>query len=510
MLNALSRLTVAVPRFIDRRDSWQSAALCTTPLILLMLLPTGNMGSNEEYYFQIAAQFWASGETSPYAAIQETGYHLFLTNALIGIPVTLFGYEAANILLRVISALALGMSFAWLACSLRLSALESLLGIAIFWLLGQELFGGEWILGAVEGKVFAYVFVFLALAQAARSHWRSTVALLVVATYFHFLVGGFWAVAACLWLWINQRDFRQPLKSICYYALAILPLVALMFWQRIGSASQLSGQLDIDLIYATYRVPHHIAPFSNVYIIWEWTTGIVLAVGLLMVAALSLTLQLKESTRALTMLVFALLCYLLVSVAASSSEAIVELFGKLYLFRPSSLTLLLAVLTMFAIYSDSRGSRIPVWMAAWIILPTTGWGILQSKVEDLVGEPYDRQELTEMISQIGDITDESEVLIMQPGQDGEPVGLVISRLIDRPTFHNFFFVPSLPADFEAWYLRDQFRERLFSQGCKEAFDFDLGALIVRNSSIPPDDVLDSCGRLVWTGPNYGLIAVDVH
>lgn len=508
MASTARRLAALVPEWTDRCRSWQLTTLITAPLLILFFFPTGILGSNEEYYFQIAANFMSGETPGPYEALQERSHHLFLSNFLIGIPIQLFGYEGANALLRILTAFGLAASFSWLLSSLRLSALEGLLSLAIFWLAGQQLFGGEWIFGGVEGKVFGYLFVFLGLAQSSRAQWKSAVCLFVVATYFHILVGGFWALVAFVWLWLNGRKLEKPAKAFAAYSLAVLPLAVAILLQLSASAAAVSPNVDTNRIFTTYYMAHHVAPFSDIWILWEWTDGILLAVGLLLATVLMSRLELKDSTRTLVWLVGGLLCYLLLALAASTSQAVVDVLGTLFLFRPSSLALLLAIITMFVVYSEQRASRLPVWMAAWALVPLAAWSAAKEPLEHFVGRPFDRAEAAELVDVVESSTQESEIVLMQPGADGGHLELALSRLLDRPTYQNFFLGPTAPAALETWYRRDQLRHELFENGCHGVSELDLGALIVRNPDMPARDVLDSCGRIIWSGPNYSVVAID--
>ena len=55
---------------------------------------------------------------------------------------------------------------------------------------------GEWMIGGLEAKGLAYVFVLLALGALARGRWRAVWPLLGAASAFHVLVGGWSVVAA--------------------------------------------------------------------------------------------------------------------------------------------------------------------------------------------------------------------------------------------------------------------------------------------------------------------------
>ena len=81
-------------------------------------------------------------------------------------------------------------------------------------LIDRTNFAGEWIVGGVEGKCFAYALVFWALAEITEKRWRRVWPLLGLAAAFHVLVGG-WSVIAAAMVWLCQpKDERQQLTTM--------------------------------------------------------------------------------------------------------------------------------------------------------------------------------------------------------------------------------------------------------------------------------------------------------
>jgi hypothetical protein len=77
---------------------------------------------------------------------------------------------------------------------------------------------GEWIVGGVEAKGFAFVLVLLALEALVRNRWNRAWLLLGAASAFHVLVGGWSAVAAGLaWLLLRGAPRRGtvPFRGPC-------------------------------------------------------------------------------------------------------------------------------------------------------------------------------------------------------------------------------------------------------------------------------------------------------
>jgi hypothetical protein len=118
---------------------------------------------------------------------------------------------------------------------------------------------GEWVVGGVEGKGFAYVLVFLGIEALARGRWRRVWILLGAASAFHVLVGG-WSVVAAGVAWLLSGEDRPSLRSMAPalalgFALSLpglLPAAALNH----GVAPELARRANE--IYVFLRLPHHL------------------------------------------------------------------------------------------------------------------------------------------------------------------------------------------------------------------------------------------------------------
>lgn len=118
---------------------------------------------------------------------------------------------------------------------------------------------GEWVIGGVEAKGFAFVFVLLAMEAVARGRWRMVWLLLGAASAFHVLVGG-WAVVAAMFAWLLVgRKQAGPL--------AILPFLVgglLLSLPGLVPAIGLTWNQDPEVIrranniYVYQRLSHHL------------------------------------------------------------------------------------------------------------------------------------------------------------------------------------------------------------------------------------------------------------
>lgn len=169
---------------------------------------------NEQYYVGKAIHFWNPSALSSDPFLNTPDSH-WLFYACFGLGAFLF---SQNVLVWV------GRVLVWLmtACAWRrLSrALIPVPFVSVFtasafaFYLESFHLAGEWIIGGIEGKSFAFPFVFWGLALFIEGKFNRAWILLGIGSAFHVLVGG-WAVLACLlaWAFDAHRRYGEALAS---------------------------------------------------------------------------------------------------------------------------------------------------------------------------------------------------------------------------------------------------------------------------------------------------------
>jgi hypothetical protein len=118
---------------------------------------------------------------------------------------------------------------------------------------------GEWVVGGVEAKGFAYVLVFLALEAMVRDRWRAALLLAGAAGAFHVLVGG-WTAVAIGFTWMAVGRSRPALFTLLPAAVGglILALPGLIPAMAMNWGVPDEVEREASRIYVFERLSHHL------------------------------------------------------------------------------------------------------------------------------------------------------------------------------------------------------------------------------------------------------------
>ena len=155
------------------------------------------------------------------------------------------------------------LAWAWQRLSWRITAtpfaavLSAALFVSFIYLMHLA---GEWVVGGVEAKGFAYFFVLLALAALVDGKWNQTWCWLGAATAFHAIVGG-WSGVICLgiWFWDGRRETRFIAMLPGLAVAAVLGLVGVIPALVLTSGETPDTVAEANRIYVFERLPHHLA-----------------------------------------------------------------------------------------------------------------------------------------------------------------------------------------------------------------------------------------------------------
>lgn len=152
-------------------------------------------GVNEPHYLCKAKHFWQPDWCSQDFFLESPNAHTVFY-ATIGSVTNFLSFEQSACVGRALAALTL--AWGWTHCLSQLffnkwSAIWTLWFFLAFTACGN--FSGEWLVGGVEGKVFAYGFLLAALGDVYRQRWRLAASWAGLAVMIHPVVG-IWGLLA--------------------------------------------------------------------------------------------------------------------------------------------------------------------------------------------------------------------------------------------------------------------------------------------------------------------------
>jgi hypothetical protein len=138
----------------------------------------------------------------------------------------------------------------------------AVLGAELFVMLNENAhMAGEWVIGGIEAKGFAYVLVFLGLEAVVRGRWNWAWLLFGGASCFHVIVGGWAAIAAGLaWLFDDPQE-RPPIRAMLpgIGGALLLALPGLWFALSLTRGVDAETVHEANAIYVWQRLPHHLS-----------------------------------------------------------------------------------------------------------------------------------------------------------------------------------------------------------------------------------------------------------
>jgi hypothetical protein len=496
----------------EARRAWLDHPVAYAVALLLLLLclmpPDGVLSDNEENYFALAAHAVSLQPAPPYTAVFDASHHRAVSEVLLGGLITAVGYEHAQIIARGLAAIAYAFLLAGILRRFGLSLLDAVLVLVAYALVGQTLMGGEWLFNGFEAKVISYCLVLAGLYMAATGpSFLAPTLLFAQATYFHFLIGGFWFFAAMAGRLIeDRREFGRVLGSVALFAVTVAPLFAVIAWSRLADGRAFVPPADLpspDAIYSIIRAPWHAAPFLGLdSFVSQWLPGCV-AAAVMLAACLAIARRPEAGRwKVTTVWLAGLLAYLFVALAASYFDRDSGVLGKLYLFRPAALILLLW-LTFVMAYLASLGLR--GWTVARVAALALLVPLFLMGAVDRVQADRQRAGQAGAKDALGAALAEraapGSVVLIDPQIEWSY--LDFERRTGYPSLVAFKFMPTNDPQIVEWYRRMEFRRTLFEQGCTANAAYPVDFLLTTPEHAAA--LAASCGPVVYATDDVALL-----
>jgi len=225
---------------------------------------------NESHYLTKAKHFWDPEWCAGDIFLSSSFAH-WVFYVTTGWLAKLFSLSTVAWIGRVITWALL--AFGWQRLSWNILKARGLSVLsAIFFLLLNDRFhlAGEWVVGGLEAKGFAYFFVLMGLGSMVSRDWKWAWPFLGAAAAFHVLVGGWAMIAACFtwialcfadradqsWIVTTWRKIKSQALPFCAgAALALLGLIPPLLADQTADPETSTAAR---LIYVNHRIAHHL------------------------------------------------------------------------------------------------------------------------------------------------------------------------------------------------------------------------------------------------------------
>jgi hypothetical protein len=491
-----SRLTRSF-NILDRPLSSTLIATAVLLAIQLMMAFPYFWTGNEENYFALARQWIAPETTRPFDAAFDTSRGKFVGLLVFGFATHLLGDDAGRLVIGIMAFTLVGFGFAKMTQVLGLSLIDMIIVFTAFLLCGQSFFGGEWFIGGIETKTFAYGFGLVALAGVVEKQTLRPAIWCAVATYFHFLVGAFW-IGSSAFLILLIASPRRAGEFAGLVLIFVAPVIIAITGDIFLASSVVPppGLPPADYIYSILRAPHHVAPFVSS----GWARPVGAALFTSFAIAALLIIWGRRSLFPLQKFAFVIaglaLC-IPIAFIFSWFDRETGMLGKFYLFRPASPILLLSLFAIAGFwrqrtFSNMESRVMPGILVAVILALTIISGNFRASVTR-IPDP-----IRELAIAIRVHTGISDPILLDPSIDAEPS---LSRLANRSTVVNWKFVPTNSAQIYRWWTLLQLRKRVFDGQCPVVGSAFRYAVATREGA----NIIAKCGNIEWQSRQYVLI-----
>ena len=343
---------------------------------------------------------------------------------------------------------------------------------------------GEWIVGGIEAKIFAYVFIFLGLEALVLNRWNRVWIYFGIASAFHVLVGGWSVVAAAIAYAISTRcrsvRWEDLFPGLIIGGVISLAGVLPVFVGAPGISAEAASQ-GIEH-YVFYRLRHHLVPrdFPPAFIV-----RFLILTGVWAIAAWQLRRD-ERSWRVTTIVLGGLAIGVigaLIDVFVGHMRPLASQLLRFYWFRLSDVVVPVGCALLFCHYvTKTRGMK----RQQWIVAAGLGYVVVSAtlvfakhraadypasfKQGNRVHSVAHHQSWLEVCDWIRANTDEDEVVFAPPNHQS------FKWNAERAEIVTWKDVPQNPGGILEWYARLREIRIFLYRGKTRTVEYTNGAL----------------------------------
>lgn len=329
----IGRLPSLVSIYLNKVPAW----LFLVIILSFNFLSFGVL-PNEEHYLALAKQFMDPNWLPNSFLLNEWAGERLFYQYLAGFLLNFLSFPAAAMIGKIIIIVAISYPLSILFRNINLNNLEVLIVLQLFFFGNQDFFAGEFIIGTFEPKALGYVFVFFSLIWFLRERLILSVLFAVIATYFHFLVGGWFLLFLNIYRIVYQFKLREWLILNILYFVLVAPFIIYLY-QGVSHIPSEQDGLSYNYLITAFRNPWHTIIDSTQVV------GIVSMICALLLSLLFIQKHTEGWALKLTRLNVLIMAVVLFFVVVSFFDK-QYFFIKFFPYRPASLSLFLFVITL--------------------------------------------------------------------------------------------------------------------------------------------------------------------
>ncbi len=261
-------------------------------VLFLFIIGTANfigweLYGGEEQYLAFAKQFM-NPEWMPHSfTLNHPAGGNLVFQVITGFLLRFLSFEQIAFWGRLINFFLYAIPLALIFKYLKFNNIEAVFLFQLFYLPHQTIWAGEWVYKNFEEKSLAYIFIFFAIYHLFRNDHIKSVLFAVIATYFHFLVGGWFFVMSVIYYAVAGKTFRQLFNCSGLYIILCLPFIIYLGTVYFVDNEAVVEGIHTGWIYANYRLPNHIGIFRDMaYFKKQHLEGILISISLFLLCVL--------------------------------------------------------------------------------------------------------------------------------------------------------------------------------------------------------------------------------
>lgn len=436
--------------------------LRNTFLLIFAILCINKLGirlsGGEEQYLEFAKQFIDPSWVKNSFTLTEFPGTRILFQTIAGSALYFLSFEWVAFLGRLVNFLFISIPLALIFKKLNFKWFTTLIVVQLFVMSHQNFFGGEWMFGNFEPKTVAYIFLFFGLFYVLENQLKIASIYLFIATYFHFLVGGWFFLCLLIYFFTkNEKGWFRPF--VLPFVIGMAPLVIYLLFGYFLTPP-VKSPYNLNWVYCYYRLPHHLGLFkSTEYFIHTHLNGVIISAVILCLSVFLRKIipqNLKTLNTMITIILALNLAFVILAwLDANYLNYAASTFLKYYPFRMNSLAMFLSILiatqiVMARLGSYPWGEKIKFGIVTIVIVLGVIQGInnIKRQVNYSLNENF--KQMCAYIKENTKPTDDFILINMNTVDKNYDAFIMLS---ERDNFTVFKFVPAEKHKLNEWYKR---------------------------------------------------------